>query len=81
MTTFRDEQLYTEKIPYPARRKCTSCGKSRLKKFFRLLKTGYRQGMCRDCERAYERGRWHTRNEESRRNSGGAAMKRRHTAA
>jgi hypothetical protein len=70
-----------EKIPYPARRKCTSCGKTRLKKFFRLLKSGYRQGMCVDCERAYERQRWHNRPAESKQNSGGAAMKRRHQAA
>jgi hypothetical protein len=63
---------------YPARKKCTgSCGRMRLIKFFRQLKSGYRQGMCVDCEREYERDRWHTRSDESRRNSGGTAARRR----
>jgi hypothetical protein len=53
---------------YPARKKCTgACGKTRVISKFRLLSSGYRQGMCIDCERSYERERWHTRRPRLRR--------------
>lgn len=52
---------------YPARKKCSGpCGKTRVITKFRLLSSGYRQGMCEDCERDYERDRWHRRSAESK---------------
>ncbi len=59
-----------ERKQYPARKECTTCGRTRLIKFFRLLSSGYRQGMCVDCERDYERERWHNRSEKSKQASG-----------
>lgn len=67
---------------YSARKKCTgSCGKTRVITKFRLLKSGYRQGMCLDCERAYERQRWHDRSKESKAHSGRPSRRRRAAAA
>jgi len=66
-----------EKKRYPARKSCTRCGQSRRRDKFRLLSSGYRQSMCADCERIYERDRWHTRSEESKRFSNGAGARRR----
>jgi hypothetical protein len=55
----------------PKTKVCTgACGKRRKIKFFRVLSSGYLQGMCVDCERAYERDRWHTRSVSSRATAG-----------
>jgi hypothetical protein len=71
-------EVLNERKQYPARKECTRCGRHRAIRFFRLLTSGYRQGMCTDCERDYERDRWHTRSDASKASSGGAALKRRH---
>lgn len=48
---------------YPLRKECKGpCGKKRARSKFRILSSGYLQSMCRDCEREYERERWHRRN-------------------
>lgn len=65
---------------YPARKECTRCGRRRGIEKFRLLSSGYRQGMCTDCERDYERERWHHRSPTSKASSGGTALKRRQAA-
>jgi hypothetical protein len=56
---------------YPTRKECTRCAKKRAISKFRLLSSGYRQGMCVDCEREYERDRWHTRSAASKASAGG----------
>lgn len=49
------------------RKKCTGpCRRTRRARFFRVLSSGYLQGMCVDCERAYERERWHRRTPQSK---------------
>jgi hypothetical protein len=64
------------------RKTCTRCGRMRAASRFRLLVSGYLQGMCVDCERDYERERWHTRSDRSKQHSGQAAtLRRRRTRA
>jgi hypothetical protein len=62
---------------YPTRKVCTRCDRRRAISKFRLLSSGYRQGMCEDCERDYERERWHTRSAKSKQTAGGTAALRR----
>lgn len=64
-------------VKYPARKECTRCGRTRSINLFRLLSSGYRQGMCEDCERDYDRDRWHRRSPESKASAGGNALRRR----
>lgn len=60
---------------YPLRKRCNRCGRRRATKpidgnragKFRILSSGYLQGMCVDCERDYERDRWQNRSPASRR--------------
>jgi hypothetical protein len=68
-------------VKYPARKDCTRCHRKRSIKMFRLLSSGYRQGMCVDCERDYERDRWHSRTATSKATAGGTAHRRRQAVA
>lgn len=60
---------------------CARCARRRKVKFFRQLTSGYLQGMCRDCEREYERKRWHSRSPQSKATSGGACRRSRGESA
>jgi hypothetical protein len=52
------------------RKQCTKCLRKRDASKFRVLSSGYLQGMCVDCEREYERDRWHNRSAASKASSG-----------
>jgi hypothetical protein len=62
------QKRYPRRFGERARKECTGrCGKLRSIALFRILKpSGYRQGMCVDCERAYERDRWQRRSAASK---------------
>ena len=52
-------KMTTRVVKGVTQKKCTSCGKFKPldEEHFRPLKTGW-QGMCRTCERAFDRKRW-----------------------